>query len=190
MSFEVSSWIEERSSRHCANDSDLIRYHLKGDTHAFSVLYKRYGDYVVRIISRERLDDDAISDCAQECWIRAAKGLSKYESKARFDVWLYRIACNVVAEYGRRLQRDQRLVSAFSGVLSTPSAPDTSRSNLETELLKPLPNGMRVVLSLWIAGYKHFDIAGILGIAEGTSKSQLAKAGRKVSQHLRDSGPG
>lgn len=179
MSFDGSSSARNGYVTKAEVDVDLIRRHLRGDGHAFQALYERHETYVLNLLQRERLSSDEINDCAQECWIRVVKGLNTFENRARFDVWLYRIATNVVIEHGRRLQRHQRLTSACSIRLSRVSRPEALQSTLLHDLLKRLPDGMRTVLTLWIDGYRHSDIASILGIAEGTSKSQLTKARRR-----------
>ena len=179
MSFEASTSARSGNANKAEIDADLIRRHLQGDGHAFQTLYERHETYVLNILSRERLNSDEINDCAQECWIRVVRGLKTFENRARFDVWLYRIAANVMAEHGRDLQRHQRLATALSNRISPARRPEALQSTILRDLMKRLPVGMRMVLSLWIDGYRHSDIAGILGIAEGTSKSQLTKARRR-----------
>ena len=123
---------------------------------------------------------DDVADCAQECWVQALIGLQRFQYRARFDVWLFRVAVNAVAQYGRRLQRQQRVHCSFETSASIAGGNLSEETVLVNDLLNRLPPGMRSVVALWCTGFQHSEIARILDISEGTSKSQLSKARQKL----------
>jgi RNA polymerase sigma-70 factor, ECF subfamily len=159
-------------------DSVLIARSLVSDEHALFTLYHRYANYVHRIVASADNDFDETEDCAQETWIRVIRGLPHFRAAAKFDVWLWRIAKNVVA--GRRRSRSRRLRATSR--ISYPSATIDQPLELETirDAVSSIPPRMRVILTLAAEGYTHAEIAVRLGIAEGTSKSQLTKARAKM----------
>jgi RNA polymerase sigma-70 factor (ECF subfamily) len=161
-------------------DTLLIRRFLNGDQSAFDELYRLHAEYVRRIVASSVRDPEESKECVQETWIHAWKGLSNYHSRATFRVWLWTIARNVMQERWRRDWRWERKRSLAAEARTT-----INNALLESiafhDAVGRMPPGMRGVLMLSIDGYRHADIAATLGIAEGTSKSQLAKA----RNHLR-----
>jgi RNA polymerase sigma-70 factor (ECF subfamily) len=168
----------------CDNVPDcvLIERSLAYDELALAALYRRYDDYIRRAIVSFGTDFDEMDDCAQETWIRVIRGLPNFRGTARFDVWLWRIAKNIVAE--RRRSQSRRLRASKT----VPSLGRTTDQPLETKAIvdavRSIPPRMRVVLLLAAEGYTHSEIAVRLGISEGTSKSQLNKARAKVRSEL------
>jgi RNA polymerase sigma-70 factor, ECF subfamily len=168
------------------NETDCIRRAQGGDAAAIRDLYHRYAPRVHAVVRRLAGDDALAEDWAQEAWIRAIRALPTFRGDARFSTWLHRIAVNS-ALHGRR-GRDRRVGRE---VALPDSAPGTARRDevaLRISLqraLDQLPAGMRQIVVLHdVEGYTHEEIGELLGVAPGTSKSQLFKARARLRSML------
>lgn len=167
-------------------DNECIEGARRGDPRAVRQLYERYSPRVYAVVRRLAGDDALAEDWAQEAWIRALRALPAFRGDARFSTWLHRIAVNS-ALHGRRW-RERRVAKEV--VLRPGLDPQTSpQPDLKLSIeraLDQLPEGMRQVLVLHdVEGYKHDEIAGMLGVTAGTSKSQLFKARARMREILR-----
>lgn len=160
------------------NEAECIRRAQQGDAVAIRDLYRRYAPRVNAVVRRLAGDDALAEDWAQEAWVRAFRALPAFRGEARFSTWLHRIAVNS-ALHGRRWR--ERRVSREAPLTeereqSGRGDPVMLRISLE-RALDELPDGMRQIIVLHdVEGYTHEEIAGLLSIAAGTSKSQLFKA--------------
>ncbi len=128
-------------------------------------------------------------DVAQEAFIRAFQRLSELRDVEGFPAWLRKITVNVAIDALRARRRFQPLDAVDCRPAS--SAADEFHSDAEAILacMAALPEGYRLVLNLYdVEGYSHREIAEKLGISEGTSRSQLAKARRMMQQLLKQRG--
>jgi RNA polymerase sigma-70 factor, ECF subfamily len=160
---------------------------VAGDPRAFERLY---GRHVARIytLCRRMVGEGQAEEVTQDVFVRAWEKLDRFGGRSAFSTWLYRVAINVClgerAKAGRRRFRfwsDEGMVSRAAGRGSHADARmDLSRA------IERLPAGAREVFVLHdVEGYKHREIADLLGIAPGTSKSQLHEARMALRQHLR-----
>ena len=157
-----------------------------GDPSAFERLYR---SHVARIhtLVRRMLDSDEADDITQDVFIRAWQKLSTFRGESAFGTWLHRLAVNVVlarrktvgVERGRFITDDEPLESATG-------KHDTPELSLDfEEALARLPEGARQVFVLHdVEGYRHDEIARMLGVVPGTSKSQLHHARMALRRHL------
>jgi len=110
-------------------------------------------------------------DAIQEAWIRAVRALPDFRWHSSLRTWLCGIAINCCREI---LRRRKPLLDAADA--ADPPAPPAQSMGLES-LVQSLPDGYREVLVLHdVEGYTHEEIATLLHIAAGTSKSQLSRA--------------
>lgn len=163
-------------------ETELIRKAKQGNDAAIEALYESHASRVYSIVRRLTGDDALAEDCAQETWIRVIHALPKFRSEARFSTWVHRIAVNCALQ-GRRSrlrlsQREEPLPPALPG---RSKQPDALLNRRLEQALDELPLGMREVLVLHdVEGYTHEEIGKMLGVASGTSKSQLWKARSKM----------
>jgi RNA polymerase sigma-70 factor (ECF subfamily) len=157
-----------------------------GDGRAFERLYRarvaRVHSLVRRMIGPEHADD-----VTQDVFIRAWTKLSTFRGEAAFGTWLHRLAVNVIlarrTTLGTERRRYDDSADALETVASRPTAAELSM-DLE-EAISRLPDGAREVFVLHdLEGYRHHEIADMLGIVPGTSKSQLHHARMALRQHL------
>ena len=161
------------------NEDEIIWRARRGEVGAIGMLYQQHAARVFGTVRRLAGEDAQAEDWAQETWIRAIRGLRGYRGEASFTSWLHRIAVNVALGGIRAEQRRNGKETELE-----PHAPHAGTGLLKLQLeqaLDRLPPGMRRVLVLHdVEGYTHQEIAGMLGIAPGTSKSQLFKARTKM----------
>jgi RNA polymerase sigma-70 factor (ECF subfamily) len=156
-----------------------------GSESAFRRLHRQHTPRLVQLIRRMLGGDysDA-EDLVQETWIRGVKNLPSFRGDSAFGTWLVRICIHVTQDF---LRKAKRLPLSVDEVLelSMPEAPIAERIDIG-DVIGLLPPGYRAVLLLHdVEGFTHSEIADMLGIAEGTSKSQL-NAARELAQNLFD----
>jgi len=157
-----------------------------GDAHAFERLYRGHLARIHSLIRRMLNDEDA-DEVAQDVFVRAWQKLGTFRGESAFGTWLHRLAINVIL--GRRETlgtRRKRYVDGDVALELVPgrrSAPETAM-DMEAAI-GLLPDGARQVFVLHdIEGYRHEEIGRMLGLAAGTSKSQLHRARLALRRHL------
>jgi RNA polymerase sigma-70 factor (ECF subfamily) len=168
------------------SESQLIQQAADGDARAVRALYDRYAPRVYAVVRRIAGDDELAQDYAQEAWIRAIRALPSFRGDARFSTWLHRIAVNAALQALRKAEtRRKREASPPEQIPVAPKPGDALLQRRLERALDRLPEGMRRVLILHdVEGYTHDEIGDVLGVAPGTSKSQLFKARAKMREML------
>jgi RNA polymerase sigma factor (sigma-70 family) len=143
------------------------------------LLYQKYSARMMAICTRYAKTRFEAEDVFHEAFVRVFKNINSYQ-QGSFEGWMKRIFVNTAINNFRKNQKhygheqhseDHNLASEDEPVLSGISVKELM------EIIAKLPEGYRVVFNLAvIEGYTHKEIGEMLGIAEGTSKSQLAKA--------------
>jgi RNA polymerase sigma-70 factor, ECF subfamily len=167
------------------DEHDLIRRAQAGDQEAFMELVVRHADRVYAALRRFGLDADEADEVAQEVFLRAWRGLARFQERSQFSTWLYRIAFN---EAQRRLSRrpPPRAESdpdRDDVVLSLPESPELGpeAQTLDREFegaleqaLDELPAEWRTAVVLRdIEGLSTRDAAEVVGVREASFKSRL-----------------
>lgn len=164
----------------------LVRAAAGGDEFAAAALYDQHASLVRGMIARRVPDAALVEDLCQETWLRAFRALPGFRGEAAFSTWLHSIVRNVLISWSRR----KNLVHFHSELAEDVARGVSDGTELRMDLqraLAGLPDGMRQVLLLHdVEGWTHQEIADTLGVAEGTSKSQLFKARAKLRHVLRD----
>ncbi len=179
--------LAERSDRTAADavaaDAALA---ASGDASAFERLYR---GHVARIhtLARRMLGADEADEATQDTFVRAWEKLGSFRGDASFGTWLYRLGINVML--GRRAvrSREARRMHADEAAIEriAPRAPaPEDRMDFEAAMER-LPEGARTVFVLHdVEGFKHHEIAEMLGVTAGTSKAQLHRARMVLRRHL------
>ena len=169
---------------------ELVQRARSGDLEAMRSLYDRHSAQVYSLVRRLAGDDDLAADLAQDAWINAFEKLRGFRGDAAFGTWMHRIAVNTTLTRLRKASRRRYLEQGFDGSLTLGNA-DASPASLAADrvtlqrALDLLPTGYRTVLWLHdVEGYTHEEVGERLGIAPGTSKSQLAKARARLRSLL------
>jgi RNA polymerase sigma-70 factor (ECF subfamily) len=157
-----------------------------GDASAFERLYRNHVNRVYGLIRRMLNDDDA-DEVAQDVFVRAWQKLGTFRGEAAFGTWLHRLAVNVILArreaLGTRRKRYLESDAVLEMIPARKAGPEIAM-DFETAMAR-LPDGAREVFVLHdVEGYRHEEIAEMLGLATGTSKSQLHRARMALRQHL------
>lgn len=170
-------------------DRVLVRAFVESRSEeTFRRLYRRHTPSMLRLGQRLSWNGESLAeDAVQEAWVRAARLLPRFEWRSSLSSWLGGIVVNVVRELRRAGG------GAMNGAVPEDfdAAADHWLDPVETiavgEAVRDLPEGYRTVIALHdIAGFTHAEIASILGIDPGTSKSQLARARARLREHFND----
>ena len=157
----------------------MINGCIAGDRDAQKTLYHHYSPKMFSVCLRYAKDYHSAEDALQEGFIKVYKYISKFRREGSFEGWLRRIFINTSIEQLRKA------VSMYPIVDSEDKPIDIIDDNLFDQLnhqdllnmVQSLSPGYRTVFNLYvIEGYSHNEIAKMLNINEGTSKSQLARA--------------
>ncbi len=174
-----------------ADDPALVAQTLAGDRAAFGVLVERYAAQARRVARAVLGDPDDADDAAQDGFLSALVKLAQYDSRRPFGPWLMRIVANAATDRRRRrnVRRAEPLDPSLVGGGPRPDAV-AMRSELGDRLraaLAELPERRRAAVVLFdVEGYSHAEIAGILGIPEGTARSEVFHGRRRLRALLED----
>ncbi|KPK63068.1 MAG: hypothetical protein AMS21_06910 [Gemmatimonas sp. SG8_38_2] len=167
-------------------DADDAVLAAAGDTKAFERLYHRH---VARVhsLARRMIGAELADEITQDVFVRVWEKLGSFRGEAAFGTWLHRVAINVIL--GRRKQmgiRRERFVDGDKAVGQLSSNPRGSETAIDFEsAMELLPDGAQQVFVLHdVEGYKHSEIAEMMGITSGTSKSQLHRARMILRDYL------
>lgn len=160
---------------------------IGGDELAFRELYRRHTPRLYQLVLRLVGSEQDAEDVVQEAWIRAAEAAGNFRWESNFSTWLTGIAINRFKELLRKRNRWPSV--SLEHIAEPEIRPDYVGERVDLEkALSLLPLGYRTVLVLHdLEGFRHEEIAEQLGIAAGTSKSQLFHARRYVRSLLEPS---
>jgi len=130
-------------------------------------------------------------DVLQEAFIRVFRSLDSYSGQGALGAWVRKIAVNMALEQYRKNKAQKNLTLVFDIKESNPTTDDSAIEKLGLEdLLKKiqkLPVGFRTVFNLYaVEGFNHNEIGELLGISDGTSKSQYSRARILLRQMISD----
>ena len=169
----------DSESNHNLLDSDLIKGCISGDRRMQELLYKKFSPKMYAICLRYAGNSDDAQDLLQEGFIKVFKNLEKFRSEGSFEGWMRRVFVNTSIEHFRRkVNLNSITENEEKGIEdSTWNVLDSLAEKDIIQLIQDLSPGYRTVFNLYVLeGYSHKEIGDILGINEGTSKSQLARA--------------
>ena len=159
----------------------MARFRDHRDEAAFRRLFRLHSPQLYRIAYRLVGSDADSQDTVQETWIRAAIALPEFRWESKLSTWLVGILLNCCRELRRAERPDQfDLEERNSRAAASPIAEGI---DLERALSRLAPGYREVLLLHDVEGYTHEEIAQILSIDPGTSKSQLSRA-RSVLRDL------
>lgn len=179
-----------------ADDAELMLRYAGGDAHAFDTLYARHKAALYRYLLRQCRDRAVADDLFQDVWDRVIRSRKRYEPKAKFATFLYRIAHNCAVDHFRRQARryDNRSepVEDAADILTAPAAERPDRQFADAQFrtafqraLDSLPDEQRAVFLLYEeSGLTLEEIGEITGVGMETAKSRLRYAVIKLRKAL------
>lgn len=167
--------------------SDTILRAQQGDQDAFRALYQAHVGRVHAVCLRMTANAAEAEERVQDVFVRVWQQLKGFRGDSAFSTWLHRLTVNEVLQARRATGRREarvRLAGDDEELEQTAGRHDAPSPDLAHALAR-LPEGARTVFVLHdVEGYQHDEIAGMLGIAEGTSKAQLFRARRLLREAL------
>ncbi len=171
-------------------EQELIQAGLRQDPKAQQALYELYAPVAMGVCRRYLKSEDAAEDVLIETMYKVLTRLADYKGEGSFEGWVRRIAINEALMYLRKhkaLEMNDSLQDFDQPVFNAATETLTMAEILQA--LDCLPAGYRAVFNLYvIEGYKHREIADILGVSINTSKSQLAQAKERMQALLTQRG--
>lgn len=153
-------------------------------------LYERFAGKLFVVCKRYVRDADEAEDVLQDAFVKIYRHIGQFRFECPLEAWLKRVVINTALKH---LKREKPWANPANAQEMAPLLPqaDTSLPTLNYQyllgLIGELPTGCRTVFNLYaIEGYTHVEIAEMLGIAEGTSKSQYARARGLLQEKLRN----
>jgi RNA polymerase sigma-70 factor (ECF subfamily) len=166
--------------------TDDVMLAAAGDASAFERLYRSHAARI-HSLARRMLGSRDADEVTQDIFVRTWLKLRTFRGESAFATWLYRLAVNVVIERRRSWAVQRGRMSDDPAVLDVVQVPP-SRTDLRIDFedgIEQLPPGAREVFVLHdVDGYKHREIAELLGITPGTSKRQLHRARLLLRRYL------
>ena len=184
------------------SDAELARRALAGSQAAYSELVERYASSAVNVAVRLVNDRALAEELAQEAFVRAFARLGTFDQERRFSSWFFQILHNVSVDYLRRrrvetVSLDALLTAGHAGPADdSSSSPESEAERTElaealTEALGRLrPDFREAVVLKYHQGLSVDEIAGILGVPEGTVKTYLHRARKELATILSAAGWG
>lgn len=175
-------------------DVEWIDACRRGERIAQRWLYEKYAGKMFYVCLRYLGDADDAQDTMHDAFVKVFASIARFRGDAALETWISRIMANTSINSIRKQARrgikkdieDVKLAdeSDATGLIETPN----SLSAQEVlQMITELPVGYRTVISMYaLDGYTHQEIASTLGISEGTSKSQLAKARKMLKQRIEE----
>lgn len=192
------------TASHEESDRSLVSRAQQGDQQAFGELVTRHrGKVYAMIVNMVKNDADAW-DLAQDTFLKVWRALPKFQNRAKFTTWLFRITHNVVYDWMRKRkiesagELDDQLLSASDIEQSAPTSPsltqqpDEALESLEVqekikEAIRSLsPAQQEVILLREVQGMEYKEIAEICGCSPGTVMSRLFYARKQLKILLKD----
>jgi RNA polymerase sigma-70 factor (ECF subfamily) len=163
-------------------ENSLIKLAAENNRHAQQQVYAKFSPKMLGVCRQYIKDIHQAEDVMITAFMKVFANLKNFEHKGSFEGWIRRImvneciSCLRVQKKVSYLEDEYYVEDTFNNIESGLSVDDIQ------SLIDSLPDGYKMVFNLYaIEGYKHQEIATMLGISEGTSKSQLSHA-RKMLQ--------
>ncbi|MBK5721651.1 sigma-70 family RNA polymerase sigma factor [Dysgonomonas sp. Marseille-P4677] len=174
------------------NELQIIAGCKEQKREAQKMLYEKYARTMYSICLRYSSDQDSAQDLLQDGFIKVFAHIGSFQEKGSFEGWLKRIFINLALE---NLRKKKNIIQSSDDLQNLPEMVDDSTEDSdmykisETELLKmvqDLPRGYSAVFNLYaIEDYSHKEIADMMGISEGTSRSQYVRARQMLQDRVK-----
>ncbi len=175
-----------------ASDFELAQASARGDMKAFETIYERHHRRVYSLCLRMVANATEAEDLAQEVFIQLFRKIGSFRGESAFTTWLHRLTVNHVLMHfrkrGVRLEKttEEGEIGEIQDYLQAASERPRFVDRIALDkAISELPRGYRTVFVLHdVEGFEHEEVAKLLGVSVGTSKSQLHKARMRLRELL------
>ncbi|MDY3848081.1 MAG: RNA polymerase sigma factor [Prevotella sp.] len=170
----------------------------RGDNRAMRDFYATFGPQLTAVCSRYIAADDDVKDVIQESLLSIISNINtfEYHEKGSLRAWSTRIVINHALGFLRKKKKETQIF-ADSGTIPDDTAFDSTSADppdihdipadVITDMIRRLPDGYRAVFNLYVIEEKsHKEIAGLLGIKEDSSASQLHRAKALLAKQIKE----
>lgn len=171
-------------------EAELIAACQQAERRGQKLLYERYSPKMLGVCRRYAKTLEDAEDILVEAFFKVLTNIKQYKGSGSFEGWIRRIVVNEALMFLRRRHNFQMTVD-LSQVYTPVRARATEQLAAQDilDLLAQLPTGYRTVFNLYVLeGYKHREIAEMLGISINTSKSQLILAKKRLQSLVSEAG--
>ncbi len=167
-------------------EQELIAALQQNDAKAQRHIYEKYGCRLLTLCKRYVKDSFEAEDIMINGFMKIFSSIANFENKGSFEGWMKRIMVNEALMHLRKKEPMHLSIDNEYDVFESDARSDHDLDAEELlQLLAELPAGYRAVFNLYaIEGYSHKEIAGLMNISEGASKSQLSKARAALQRKL------
>ncbi|MBN2680969.1 MAG: RNA polymerase sigma factor [Bacteroidales bacterium] len=171
------------------NEEQLIQGCIKNKRGAQKQLFDKYASVLLGVCMRYARNRDEAEDILQDGFVKIFMRIKQYTGKGSFEGWMKRVMVNTALSFYRQnlkhyYHQDIDEVSELKFDEASMEESEFSEEEI-MEIIKNLPDGFRIVFNLYaIEGYKHREIAELLGIDVNTSKSQYSRAKKMIQNRL------
>ena len=178
------------------SEDDLLESCRRGDVGAFEALYEQHGTRM-KSIARNLLGSESdAEDAVQETFLKVYRGAASFRGSAALSTWIYRILVNTCYDILRRRRRraeealepgspsQSDAESPAEVAIPAPSGDHPLRLAIEQSLTKLAPRQRTVFLLSAVEGFSHREIAEVLDVSEGASRTLLFEAKRRLQELL------
>jgi len=182
------------------DDRELVRLSQNGTEAAFEELVRRHQQRVFALVAGILHRPDDVEDVAQQVFLKAYLGIKRFDQRAAFSTWLYKIAVNECWDYLRKRKvrplvyeadLSEEQVSRLDGIVSTERPPESASARAEIReilerMLEALPDQDRQLLVLKeVEGFSVQELAEILDLNVNTVKVRLFRARGRIMDTYR-----
>lgn len=169
-----------------SDEKELIHRCLKGERMAQKQLYDKFAGRLYAVSFRYMKSKEDAGDVLQDSFIKIFNNLASFRYDCPLEAWLKRVVINT----SLTALKNRKITVEIEDSYMVPDTENIGNHSLDYETLvsvvNSLPDGCRTVFNLYVVeGYKHSEIAEMLEISEGTSKSQLSRARLMLSEKIR-----
>src|ERR1700722_2906257 len=160
-------------------ESDIIQGCVNGERKFQQILYNTFSGKMFSVCLRYSNEYNSAQDLLQEGFVKVFRNIEKFRSEGSFEGWVRRIFVNTAIEHYRKQVNMYALHDSEVKYYEyyEENALETLKHQDIMKMIQKLSDGYRTVFNLYVVeGYSHKEIGDMLGISEGTSKSQLARA--------------
>jgi RNA polymerase sigma-70 factor, ECF subfamily len=157
-----------------------------GDQRAFERLYRLHVARIHSLARRMAGSETDADELTQDIFVRVWERLGSYRGEAAFGTWLHRLAVNAILNWRRTEVGERKRIDESVDADLTEGRKSREPERLDLEgAIERLPPGARQVFVLHdVEGFKHEEIAAMMGVTPGTSKAQLHRARMLLRGHL------
>ena len=169
------------------SEAQLIKGCCQGDRALQRELYRRYSGAMLMVCVRYSKNREDAEDILQEGFIKVFKNIKSFKQQSTLGYWIKRIMVNTALNFQRKKLYLFPMVelNEESGISLDEQAISNCGLQELTGMIQQLPVGCQIIFNLYaIEGYTHKEIAGLLKISQGTSKSQYARARTLLKQMI------